>query len=824
MRVLKFGGSSVASTERLIKVADIIADKFETNGCLFVVVSAFGGVTDQLIEITDLGSINNPKYVEQLDLLVGRIKRTAKELLSESAFHDIETDLLENHKSLSNVLSGVSLTQEASEKTKDYILSFGERNSAFILSHYLSSRAIPASYLDSRKFIITNDNFGFAAVNFEETNTRLADINITDKQVYVVTGFIGSDSSSGRTTTLGRGGFDYTASIFAAGLNVEHLEIWTDVDGVQTSNPKKVNRAFTISEMSYDEALEMSHFGAKVLYAPTIRPVRSLGIPTVIKNTFNPNHPGTTISNRGSSNSRVITGLSSIEDISLLSLEGTGLQGVAGIASRFFKCLAQGGINIIMITQASSEHSISIAIKEENTASAKLLVEEEFEYEIKRKLVDPIGISTNLSLLAVVGENMKNSPGVAGLLFETLGKNGVNVEAISQGSSELNITFAIKSSQERRALNSIHDAFYLSEYKTLHLYIIGLGLIGLGLIGSTLLEQLRLAANSIKENTGFEIVINAISNSRKMLISEEGLSATDYLETLDSEGDSADIEKFINEMVSYNYSHSIFIDNTASRAVPEYYEKIITNNIAISTPNKIAMFSSMENYIRLKELSSKRKTPFRFETNVAAGLPVISTIENLINSGDTIHRIEAVLSGSVSYIFNNFSPGGTSFSELVKKAQDLGYTEPDPREDLSGADVRRKILILARESKYKIEEAEINISPILNAECLEAGSIEDFYKALTLDDSRFNELLVQAKLEENKLRFIAEFENGKASVSLRHVGQESPFYTLSGSDNMIVFYTERYHNTPLVIRGPGAGADVTAAGVLAEILSIGNET
>ncbi|NNF20331.1 MAG: aspartate kinase, partial [Saprospiraceae bacterium] len=478
MRVLKFGGTSVANAENLVRVADIITNKTEDRETVFVVVSAFSGVTDSLIEITNLASDNNSGYIDKLDLLVRRIENTARSLLSAEAFHEIESNLKQNHEALSSVLSGVSLIQEASDKTKDFILSFGERNSAYILSQYLLSCGHKAVYLDAREYIMTDDSFGSARVNFEESYSRINEIDYSNNNVFVVTGFIGSDLKSGRTTTLGRGGSDYTAAILAAGLNADYLEIWTDVNGVLTANPKMVSKAFTIPEMTYSEALEMSHFGAKVLYAPTIRPVRSHGIPTIIKNTFNPDHPGTTIQSERTSNPLILTGISSIDNISILSIEGTGLQGVAGFASRFFNILASNDVNIIMITQASSEQSISIAIAQEKVKLAKSVVEKEFEYELRRKSVDPIKISLDLSLIAIVGENMKNSPGVSGKLFHTLGINGINVEAISQGSSELNITFAIKTHDEKRAINSIHDSFFLSHYKTIHLFMVGVGLIG----------------------------------------------------------------------------------------------------------------------------------------------------------------------------------------------------------------------------------------------------------------------------------------------------------------------------------------------------------
>ena len=782
MRVLKFGGTSVANAERLKGVADIITDKSEDGEVVFAVVSAFSGVTDSLLEIISMAVTDNSDYTDKLNDLITRIEGTAKAILSDDAFHEIEINLKENHDALCSVLNGVSLIQEASDKSRDYILSFGERNSAFILCHYLQSNGHKAQYVDSRNYILTDDNFGSARVNFEESYSRIADIDISTKNVFVVTGFIGSDLKSGRTTTLGRGGSDYTAAIFAAGLGADFLEIWTDVNGVLTANPTKVSKAFTIPEMTYTEALEMSHFGAKVLYAPTIRPVRSHGIPTLIKNTFNPDHPGTIIQSKRTSNPKILTGLSSIDNIALLSIEGTGLQGVSGFASRFFNTLASNDVNIIMITQASSEQSISIAIRQEKLQLAKKIVEDQFEYEIRRRLVDPIKISTDLSLLAIVGENMKNSPGVSGRLFHTLGINGINVEAISQGSSELNITFAIKTYDEKRALNSIHDSFFLSHYKTIHLFIVGVGL-----IGSRLLEQIHQNSKRIKESLGIELIINGLSNSKNMLISPDALDIQHYKNLLETSDDVADIDVLIEKILDYNFAHSIFVDNTASIRVPEYYKRLLENNISISTPNKIAMSSELKQFQALKTLSKKKSVPFKYETNVAAGLPVISTLENLINSGDEITCIEAVLSGSVSYIFNCFSSESAEFSEIVREAKDLGFTEPDPREDLSGADVRRKILILAREAGAKIESDDIKIIPFLNDSCIKARSVNDFYSALEEDNERYKSLVRHAEKENKRLRFVARYENGKGEISLNSVSVDHPFYSLSGSDNMIVF-------------------------------------
>lgn len=814
MRVLKFGGTSVANAERLVLVSDIVKSKYdETNG-VCVIVSAFSGMTDLLLGMVEAAKADKQVYLSDCKLFIDKAHSIAKELLDEQTYKQVAVDLEENHEKLKSLLTGVSLIQEASPKTKDYIGSFGERNCAFILAHYMASLGLPAEYLDARTCIKTDDSFGSAIVEFDETNRLITKFVQPEGKIYIVTGFIGSDIHSGVTTTLGRGGSDYSAAIFAAAVEADELEIWTDVDGVLTSDPRKVKKAYSIPELSYQEAAEMSHFGAKVLYAPTIRPVKEKNIPTRIKNTFNPDHPGTLIHHNAKGNTGIISGLSSIKDIALVSLEGAGLQGVPGIAYRFFKCIAEGKVNVIMITQASSEHSITIAINEADKDLAKAQIAKEFEPELKRGFIDPIKVKPQLCLLAIIGGSMKNTPGVAGKLFHTLGKNGINIEAIAQGSSELNITFAINKKDESKALNSIHDAFFLSEYKSVHVYVVGVGL-----IGSTLLEQIKTNYQNILKDSRVELIINGLSNSRKMLFSEDGINIENYKQDLENSKQAADISAFIDKVIDDNFAHTVFVDNTASKIIPDHYTRLLENNIAISTPNKIALSSGLQKYKALKLLSGTRSIPLNFETNVGAGLPVISTLKSLTSSGDSIQKIEAVLSGSVSYIFNNFS-SDKKFIDLVREAQAKGLTEPDPREDLSGSDVKRKLLILSRESGFEIEEKDITIKSILSEACLEAGSVEDFYKQLEKDNVTFQNLIEEAEKENKRLRFIAGYENGRGTINLQAVNSENPFYSLSGSDNMIVIHSSRYNETPLVIRGPGAGAAVTAAGLLAEIISM----
>lgn len=810
---MKFGGTSVATAQRLRAVSDIVLAGYNEDGGIAVVVSAFSGMTDLLLRMVDL-AVNKQDHKSVFLQFTHKAHEVAKELLDQASYSEIADHLDENHQKLADLLSGIFLIQEASPKSKDLVVSFGERNCAFILANYMKSIGLPAEYIDATECIKTNNSHGAAIVDFQLTNELITKRIRRKGVIYVITGFIGSDKEKGVTTTLGRGGSDYSAAIFAAAIPASALEIWTDVDGVLTCDPRKVKKAYPIPELSYQEAAELSHFGAKVLYAPTIRPVKEKNIPIWIKNTMNPTAIGTLIHESVTTPKNIVSGLSSINDVALVSLEGSGMQGVPGIAYRFFKSLAQGKINVIMITQASSEHSISVAIKANSRHKAITLIEEEFKYELERKLIDPVRLQEELCLLAIIGDNMKNAPGVAGRLFSALGKHGINIEAIAQGSSELNITLAINKEEEKKALNCIHDTFFLSEYKTLHLYIVGVGL-----VGSTLLDQIKNNFEEIISESKVELVVNGLSNSRKMVFSEEGIALGNYMATLNESKVAADIERFIGKMIADDHAYTVFVDNTASKLVPEHYELILNNNIGISTPNKIALSSGLERYKTLKSLSGIRNIPLHFETNVGAGLPVISTLKSLISSGDEIQSIEAVLSGTLSYIFNTYS-SELNFSAVVKTAQNKGLTEPDPREDLSGSDVRRKLLILAREAGSEIEEEDIEIEGLLSNSCLEAASVEAFYSALESDDKRYQTKISEAESAGKRLRYIASYRSGVAKIGLQAVDAQNPFFGLSGSDNMIVLYTMRYNETPLVIRGPGAGAAVTAAGLLAEIINM----
>jgi aspartokinase/homoserine dehydrogenase 1 len=815
MKVLKFGGSSVAKPERIKKIVDILKGYQQKEEKFTVVFSAFGGVTDMLIEMSTKASVADESYLDLFERYHQRHIEAAKTLLESTTEQKVLKQLVDNHQALKDLLHGIYLVREASPRTMDYVLSFGERNSNFIIANVLTQHGIPSEFLDARSIIKTDKNFGSAKVDLAVTYEKIKAHYAQSDKVQIVTGFIAS-AKGGLTTTLGRGGSDYTAALLAAGLEASVIEIWTDVDGVLTTDPRKVKKAFTIPTMTYGEAMEMSHFGAKVIYPPTIQPAFSKNIPIYIKNTFNPDFVGTFISNQKDKEGPAVKGISSIDDISLLTLSGSGLFGVPGIAGRLFNSLAKASINIILITQGSSEYSISFAIQPKFAKKAKKIVEKEFEYEMQSNLVNPIKVEEDLAVIAIIGENMRYLPGISGRMFRSLGKNGINAVAIAQGSSELNISVVINKADEAKALNALHASFFLSDTKELHLYMIGVGL-----IGGTLINQIKDQAKYLKEKFSLEIKIVGLANSKKMLFNPEGIELDGWKEHLLASEEKMSFRAFIDRMKGMNLSNAIFIDNTANKKIASYYEEILDSSISISTPNKIATSSSYTQYQVLKQTAEKRGVQFMYETNVGAGLPVISTLNDLINSGDRIIKIEGILSGSLSFIFNSFKEGKT-FSSIVKEAKALGYTEPDPREDLSGFDVRRKLIILSRETGLAMEPEHVSIQNILPKACSEATSIEALMQELEKADAQFEKMRKEAADKGGVLRMIAKLEEEKASIQLECVNESHPFYSLNGSDNMIVFTTERYKERPLVVRGPGAGAEVTAAGVFAEIIKIGN--
>lgn len=815
MKVLKFGGTSVGTPEAIKGLLRILKERYQNGEQLAIVFSAFSKVTDALIEMATKASKGDERYQEVFERVRARHLEAIEQLLAPANRPPVESHIAANFEALGNVLQGIFLLHEVSPRSLDFVVSFGERNSAFIIAHAMRQMGIPAEFLDAREVVRTDAHFGSAHVDFEETNQRIRAHFAAHPQVQAITGFIGS-TADGITTTLGRGGSDYTAAIFGAALEASAIEIWTDVDGVLTADPRRVKKAFTLPSMTYREAMEMSHFGAKVIYPPTILPALAKEIPLVIRNTFNPTFAGTHIGiTTPKGTGSAITGISSINQICLLTLQGSGLFGVPGIAARLFGALAQSGVNVVIITQGSSESSITFAVSPQQAKLAQKAAEREFAHEIRERLVEPLKIEDNLAVVAIVGENMRYLPGVAGRLFSALGKNGINVVAIAQGSSELNVSVVINAADETKALNAIHEAFFLSDTQTLHLFMVGVGL-----IGGTLLRQIEAQTAFLREKRNLEIKIAGLANSRKMVFSEEGVPLEHWKDTLE-QGDLFVMSHFVEKMKALNLPNAIFLDNTASEQVAGFYEQILDASISISTPNKVATSSPYLQYARLKQVANKRGVAWRYETNVGAGLPIITTLNDLIHSGDRILKIEGILSGTLSFIFNHFVAGAT-FSHIVKEAKQLGLTEPDPREDLSGADVRRKLLILARETGLPLEASDIEVENILPHACLAVRTVEEFFENLEKHDDDFEKRRRQAASDGQVLRFVAKLEGAHASISLQAYPPTHPFYFLSGSDNMVVFTTERYRERPLVVRGPGAGAEVTAAGLFAEVIGMGN--
>jgi len=815
MIILKFGGTSAGSAARIRELAEILRGMHNRKEKFAVVLSAFGGVTDDLIQMSKLASCREGEYLSLLKKVEKRHLDAVHELIKGKNRIETVNHLNNAFSELHNILHGVYLLRDLSARTLDYISSFGERLSAYVVARYLDENRMRANFLDARNVITTDDHFGAARVDFRITNEAIRMYFKKSKDIQVITGFIGSTEKN-ETTTLGRGGSDYTAAIFGAALDADEIQIWTDVDGVMTADPRKVKKAFSVSAMTYEEAMEMSHFGAKVIHPPTIQPALEKKIPLSIRNSFNPAFPGTFISDKPSVNGYMVKGISSIDEVTLLTMQGSGMVGVAGISAKLFGALASCMVNVIMITQGSSEHTISFAVKPADAVTAKRAIEEMFVLEMKAGLIEKIRVEENLSIIAVIGENMKNTPGASGRLFQSLGKNGISVVATAQGSSELNISVVIHREDLNKGLNALHQAFFLSDTRVLHIYMAGIGL-----IGSTLINQIKKQSSYLKTKKSLEIKLVGLANSRKMLFNENGISLADCKEQLLEEGAPMSMDSFVREMHRLNLPQSVFIDCTSNEAITKFYVEVLDSSISIVTPNKIANSGSYGDYLKLRNSTLKRNVRFLYETNVGAGLPVINTLNDLMHSGDKIIRIEAVLSGTLSFIFNTFS-SKYNFSSVVKEAMNKGYTEPDPRVDLSGLDVARKLLILSRETGLKTELKNIQIENILPASCRKADSIQQFFTALAKCDAHFENLRLKAEKAGKVLRFIATLQGEKASIGLVAVDSSHPFYNLSGSDNIVSFTTERYKERPLVIKGPGAGAEVTAAGVFSEIISISN--
>lgn len=817
MKILKFGGTSVGSNQNILRIIDIVRKEKEQDNEVVIVCSAFSKVTDQLINAGKLAEKkDNNTYIEIFENFRERYRQSIEELVTDI---DIKTVMMEEFIDsmlrVEDILKGINMLGELSDKTLANLVSYGERFSCFIVAGALKSAGLNGIYVNATQLVKTDSNYLSAKVNFDKTNKNILDFFEAVNGIAVVTGFIGCDEN-GNVTTLGRGGSDYTAAIFGAALKADAIEIWTDVNGVLTADPRRVEQAFTIPTLSYKEAMELSHFGAKVIYPPSIQPAYIKNIPLIIKNTFNPEHPGTFVSRDSGKSNNVIKGISSISDIAVLRMEGTGMVGVVGIASRLFGCLSKTGINIIFLTQGSSEHSICFGITPNEIKKAQKSVEEEFRYEIQNRQIAPLVVETNNSIIAVIGENMSNVPGVSAKMFKALGKNGINVNAIAQGSSELNITAVIDSHNEAKALNALHEIFFESDVHSVNVFLLG----PTGLIGKTLLNQIKNQFDFLRKEKSMQINITGIINSQKMYIDSNGINLENWQTLLNEKSEKSDLDIFTNKMIDLNFANSVFVDCSASKDVVEYYEKLLKKSISIVTPNKIANTLSQEKYMLLRELAKKSNAQFMYETNVGAGLPVIGVLHSLLNSGDKILKIEAVLSGTLSYIFNTYK-GNLKFSDVVLDAKEKGFTEPDPRDDLSGLDVARKALILSRDSGTQMELSDIVVKNLV-PENLRALDVKTFLERLPEADSEYEKLKNEAAAKGNVLRYMAVIENGTAKIELKEVNAQHPFYNLSGSDNMIVFTTERYKNNPLVIKGPGAGAEVTAAGVFAEIITIGN--
>ena len=828
MIVLKFGGTAVGSPVGINRIIEILKDKDHNGKVPAVVVSAFNGVTDGLIQIANKASCGDISYMNDIKAIKKRHKDCATKFLKgtmqKEAINSIENSIAE----LTRILDGVALLKELSKRSLDLIISFGERLSAALLAVIFSANGIESAYLDARTLVKTDDNYGKARHNSQETETNIRAFfffSTTKKMpMQVTTGFIAS-TSDGHTTTLGRGGSDLSAAIFGAALKAEKLEIWTDVDGILTADPKHVKSAFRMEEISYAEAMEISHFGAKVLFPATIKPALEKGIPIVIRNVFNPSCTGTQIVKNAAPGNYPIRGISSISNIALVRIQGPGMVGVAGFSARLFGSLARKGISAILITQNSSEYSICFAVLLSDADNSEEVLKEEFANEIRAGSIERPIVEKDLSIIAVVGARMKKTPGISGKVFHALGRNGINVVAIAQGSSELNISAVISRQDEGKALNAIHEAFFLAGLRSVNLF-----LIGCGLIGGTLLEQIADQQEVLANKYKIRINLIGAANSRKMIFCDSGLNPKKVKPiltgTISDKEKPGDIEPvpfnlaaYIDKMTSYNLPNVCFCDCTASDSVPAEYLKILQQAIPIVTPNKRANSGRLDYYQKLTSYSKDRNIPYLYTTTVGAGLPIISTLRDLYLSGDKVHRIEAVLSGTLSYIFNNFD-GKKTFSALVREAKTKGYTEPDPRDDLNALDAARKALILARECGLSLEFANVNIEPILPATCFKAKDVESFFTELEKSDGEFEKLRAKAASQGKALRYIAVVEEGKAKLTLRSESLNSPFCSLVDSDNMVVITSNRYSKLPMVIKGPGAGAQVTAGGIFADIVRI----
>jgi len=807
MKVLKFGGTSVGSINGLKNIKSIVESS--DSQCV-VVVSAVGGVTDKLIKASKMATAGDVTYktvVEEIrQAHYGLINELVPVAQREETLTYINTLIGE----LENIYVGLSLIKDISKKTESTIVSYGERMSSYFISKILND----CKLLDSRTFIKTENSNGRDIVRYPETNQLIEKTFNKDQKVYLVQGFISSDYQTGEATTLGRGGSDYTAAIIAASLNAEVLEIWTDVDGFMTADPRIISSAYVIPELTFIEAMELSNFGAKVLYPPTIYPVYHANIPIYIKNTFNPSAKGTFITREHLAGSKPIKGISSINDTCLITVEGLGMVGVSGIGGRLFKAIANEGISAFFLSQASSENTISIGVNESVSEKAVAAISAEFDYELKNGILNHVKSEHNLATVAIVGENMKRTPGISGKLFSTLGRNGISVIGIAQGASETNISFVVSQDNLKKTLNTLHESFFLSEYQELNIFQVGTGT-----VGGSLLEQICMQQEKLKEQNHVKINVVGIADIDKMIINKNGIDLSTYKEQIKN-GTKATPELIKEAVLNLDMYNEVFVDCTASPQIATLYQDLLSHNVSVVAANKIAASSEYAKYENLKNTARQKGIKYLFETNVGAGLPVINTLNNLINSGDKVLKIEAVLSGTLNFIFNTISKD-IPLSKAIVMAKEARFSEPDPRIDLCGKDVIRKLVILARESGYKVEQEDVVANLFVPDKFFE-GTLDDFWKNIPQLDAEFEVKRQRLEKENKKYRFVATMENGACSVGLQEVGMQHPFYDLEGSNNIIMITTERYHEHPMIIKGYGAGASVTAAGVFGDIMSIAN--
>lgn len=810
MKVLKFGGTSVGSVKSILSLKRIVENEAKRQSVV-VVVSALGGITDKLIATSQLALKHDPKWKEEFDAMVERHHSMIDHIIDDTTQQeDLFNKVDALFDQLKSIYHGVFLVHDLSEKTLCAIVSYGERLSSNIVATLIRG----AKWFDSRDFIKTERKNGKNVLDSDLTNKLVVDTFENLPRVSLVPGFISRDRDTDEITNLGRGGSDYTAAIIAAALDAEVLEIWTDVNGFMTADPRVISSAYTINELSYVEAMELCNFGAKVIYPPTIYPVCVKNIPIKVKNTFNPENPGTIIKQKIEDDRKPIKGISSIKGTALINVTGLSMVGVIGVNRRIFTRLADNGISVFMVSQASSENSTSIGVREEDVNEAVRVLNEEFAAEIEDGAMFPMQVELGLATVAIVGENMKHTPGIAGKLFGTLGRSGISVIACAQGASETNISFVVKADSLRKSLNVIHDSFFLSEYNVLNLFICGVGT-----VGGQLIEQIKCQYEELKHRSQLKLNVVGIASSHNAIFNREGIDLDNYRALL-KESEPSNPQKLRDNILSMNIFNSVFVDCTASKDIAALYESLLAHNISVIAANKIAASGDYDYYQKLKHLALAKGVKFRYETNVGAGLPIIGTINDLRNSGDKILKIEAVLSGTLNFIFNEIA-ADVPFSETVKRAKQQGYSEPDPRIDLSGTDVVRKLVILSREAGYKVSQEDVEKKLFVPQNFFE-GSVDDFWEHLPSLDNEFEQQRKQLEAEGKRWRFVATYDNGHTEVALRTVGQNSPFYNLEGSNNIVLLTTERYKQYPMLIQGYGAGADVTAAGVFANIMSIAN--